>query len=784
VKRRPASTVFEGIEMLEGSSKPKSHNRSISGSSHPPLSHLGPDFTSTPPQIFTVLVDHPPNLISPYSHVLPDGAEPPVNQYYGSLNRNSSSSTAASTASPMTEESAMVSTPDVALMMGKGGVLGDDVWSGMGLRDALGLANTVEGEGLSNLDGAPSGTEKDNHPLIPSAYDVYFPNTDSIESGIPRHPPSPTASHTHSSLTTTPTVSSGSTARARHTLRHTASVSDLNEDSQRSEIINSPISRTPKEDSYERRPSVTFDSLETDTEHSSISTRRGLGFRTRPPLVRLRSSSLGDRRSRMRSNSTGGISTVTNSVYSIGEIITAEGAVLSPARTIRFGDMGGLGSAREIERAEYLTRHVGDVFGGDDSDMDHDFASPSALDTVATFMGSSAAVRRAFELDEGAEAIQHPSSSRPAPRNRKSSHVHRPLPVAPHLAYPPSPSRYGIPIPPSLPPTPRPVRPGLQPRQSSISRLWRRMSSTGGKKRDTGSSSGDHGDSTPSSDGSSPTIPLVPAVRRAASRNVVDPVMPIVTSPKPILAVTTSSTTTTKQVGKRLSKGKQPAPSLTSTKRAQNRVNQYDNKRYVDGEDISREFSWEQINIPTRDSSLKRQIPSRSSSMASVPIAARVPEPSPPLRVLDDAEGYLYAIRGSSSRTRSMRTAEVHDLDISTTSSSIIGSPIDSPTIEQRRKYRQTLVEIKDDHVFQQVLEDLARLETARLAGVASGETTPIMPVMLRTPSGELLEKKARQESIRAWFVTRELVQGERRYGRLLARGVSVSVLKRDEVGF
>jgi hypothetical protein len=100
------------------------------------------------------------------------------------------------------------------------------------------------------------------------------------------------------------------------------------------------------------------------------------------------------------------------------------------------------------------------------------------------------------------------------------------------------------------------------------------------------------------------------------------------------------------------------------------------------------------------------------------------------------------------------------------------GSETD-PSQEERRKYRQTLVDIQDDVVFHQVLQDLARLENerveqSRIQSDSDGE------------KGEELreERKPDKGEIRAWFVTRELVQGERRHGRLLARGVAVSFFR------
>jgi hypothetical protein len=93
-----------------------------------------------------------------------------------------------------------------------------------------------------------------------------------------------------------------------------------------------------------------------------------------------------------------------------------------------------------------------------------------------------------------------------------------------------------------------------------------------------------------------------------------------------------------------------------------------------------------------------------------------------------------------------------------------------SPSLEERRKYRQTLVDIQDDVVFHQVLQDLARLEKKE------DDEKEMSPTDSNTCESEVREEwKPDKDEIRAWFVTRELVQGERRHGRLLARGVAVS---------
>lgn len=97
-----------------------------------------------------------------------------------------------------------------------------------------------------------------------------------------------------------------------------------------------------------------------------------------------------------------------------------------------------------------------------------------------------------------------------------------------------------------------------------------------------------------------------------------------------------------------------------------------------------------------------------------------------------------------------------------------------NPTAEERKRYRQTLVDIQDDVVFHQVLQDLARLDQQQQqhqtteSSEYAAEATPVAEI-------DRHSWRADKGEVRAWFVTREMVQGERRHGRLLARGVAVS---------
>jgi hypothetical protein len=143
------------------------------------------------------------------------------------------------------------------------------------------------------------------------------------------------------------------------------------------------------------------------------------------------------------------------------------------------------------------------------------------------------------------------------------------------------------------------------------------------------------------------------------------------------------------------------------------------------------------------------------------------PEPTPGIENIDP----FISVSGKSPPRVARRR-----LDQRRARFSVDGSE-STPSAEERRKYRQTLVDIQDDVVFHQVLQDLARLEKqddddrerqSRDDAVDGKE--------------EVREEwKPDKGEIRAWFVTRELVQGERRHGRLLARGVAVSYIRFGE---
>jgi len=175
-------------------------------------------------------------------------------------------------------------------------------------------------------------------------------------------------------------------------------------------------------------------------------------------------------------------------------------------------------------------------------------------------------------------------------------------------------------------------------------------------------------------------------------------------------------------------------------------------------------------------------IPGRNSSLVDLPLAATPRGISTmttsPVALDGLVEDYFSGQHATTARPRRLSTSRVEGLP-----NTAYGSGLN--TAERRRKYRQTLVEIKDDVVFQQVLQNLADLEdlSSQVSQVkdAQGDVEEDMGLLMRPTSrsaqrGESSASGAiRQESIQAWFVTREIIQGERRHGRVLARGVAVS---------
>ena len=208
------------------------------------------------------------------------------------------------------------------------------------------------------------------------------------------------------------------------------------------------------------------------------------------------------------------------------------------------------------------------------------------------------------------------------------------------------------------------------------------------------------------------------------------------------------------------------------------------------------------ISVPSRKSSLQR-----NSVVTWAPSPTEIPVPTIP---------FLLGNPGIQSRPVSLHIATEGQVISPAMSPISEPSPLVLPEIlttrprnrEARRKYRQSLVEIQDDRLFQQVLENLDGGDVASMtnAMAAENDTSPMRELDPNTNNGSvvarststpeedsdddmlLMRPKTRRESepgsdgrrqkaakIGAWFVTREIVQGERRHGRLLARGIAVS---------
>ena len=125
-------------------------------------------------------------------------------------------------------------------------------------------------------------------------------------------------------------------------------------------------------------------------------------------------------------------------------------------------------------------------------------------------------------------------------------------------------------------------------------------------------------------------------------------------------------------------------------------------------------------------------------------------------------------------------------------------------TGSERYRRCQSLVDVRDDHLFQRLVEDLAEHDldmppavpfhvgtasahipppgsermdatTDQTGDAAEGQGNQVILIRSRSLPGEK-EQRRKRDHVSAWFVTREIVQGEKRYARLLAKAVSVSV--------
>ncbi|WVW86742.1 hypothetical protein I302_108796 [Kwoniella bestiolae CBS 10118] len=806
-KRRPVSVVYDQVEMAERPSTSSDRG------------HYDPRAVSTyntSAQIYTVLSAplHPSSSLP-----LPEGAAPPSHLNWP-LNRNPSCSTNASSGmTPSTDESGTLETPNNAVIIPGQGE--DRLWERIGEpRPPLSRSSTFsfkEGDDgnitLSKREGYFQ--QKIKRDISSSSGETQTENgnsysTISTDSSPTFHKPAPTGNYT-------PTVSSGSDVTARQPRSLRVSTSNLELKTNRSETLISPTSSIRKKSvAFEAQPIAPEDSSQ---PHQDVYTRP-----VRPPLTRLRSSSLG------------AMSINTNSVYSVGEVVTATTAVVIPARALEVNSLTVSGIARESPTSR-----------------------EGVAELLADFENSSGAVRRAFEnerqrgdwplsfSEDGYEDENGPRSS------SKKFQTSRPAPPPPRLASPLKKNAR-----PPLSPILRssttsnspkklvsfhsnattttetgeatqdsPKRPSMPARSSSLSRLWRRLSTSGSVVKVKKSKS--------SFENLKDAIPPVPQVKKDEWYG---------TSSESPTKMTTNNLEKLMSTRMRRSKG-----SLDLTSIGKENPDFLAALKPVSSKDLDRPSTPSSISSNSKRSKGKKRtstIPPPRAQSVPLPIRSDTPpvipplSPTPPLKnplpspevhpvksgnlppVPNDFGLDTNAEAGPSSLTTPVRSfrklsappstgtwktplgpytpplsAIVNDYfrDLKTTT--LLGSSSDSifdrevtlhrtslhedveyQSYDAKRRYRQSLVEIKDDLAFQATVEELVKLESdgrVRItrAGGAALRNNEQTPPMYRTPSKDLMEKQARQENIRAWFVTRELVQGERRYGRLLAKGVA-----------
>ena len=470
------------------------------------------------------------------------------------------------------------------------------------------------------------------------------------------------------------------------------------------------------------RRCVTFDtSLHPDLDESDSEATTSRGRRS----ARLSASTA----VRRRSSSMGRVSMVTTSVYSIGDINMAVNGMVTPAQTVHFNASTSTIAEPPEERRIQET----------------------AKGMVDALMRSSSAIRRAFTTEKQHIDRHTASQETSASLNEEPSPLHtRPRtfslrcpPPPPHLVRSSTAPRFtlGPPDSPSslandsveslhavdelsLAQISSPDLSGTPPRQNSLTRLWRQLSNGKPSKKTKGVDDDDwcgFGQVSPSS-----------RIRREASLRAgpIDPMIPEVDRTGRIMVTLNSR------------------PDSRSGSRSSSFA------RLRQAEDDG-----QPLDIPSpanRTSSLPFTVSHRSSSLHLASSIAGVDSPKQ-----SDAP-----VPNSSHDIMTSTAANVNEILIRR----VRTEPHD---FETRRKYRQTLVEIKDDRVFQQVLEGLTRLE-ADARGDGHTEKPPQSPGLRRTLSMVSVDLNTRNH-FRAWFVTRELVQGERRHGRLLARGVDVS---------
>nr|XP_018260431.1 uncharacterized protein I303_07351 [Kwoniella dejecticola CBS 10117]OBR82589.1 hypothetical protein I303_07351 [Kwoniella dejecticola CBS 10117] len=790
-KRRPVSMMHDQVELVERPSV-----SSDGGSLSSPQNYVNP----APAQIYTVLtgpVTFPLSFLT--SLPLPEGAAPPSHILNWPLNRNPSCSTNASSGmTPSTDESGMLETPNNAVIIPGQGE--DRLWERIGEpRPPLSRASTfsyregddgtiVKREGYFHHKSArdASSSSQDtayvNGPLRPATQDTY-----------PIVPPNV------STGTYTPTVSSASdvTAKIPRSLR--ISTSNLELKSNQVEPLVSPTASV-------RKRSVAFEKKPLAPEQSAALPQEDQPRPVRPPLMRLRSSSMG------------AMSVNTNSVYSVGEVAVATSAKVTKAQALVIGH------------------------------PPQDDQTGGVAELLAELENSSEAVRRAFDqerqrgdwpaandknaLEQPAKRVHNARPAPPPPRllpAKKLSAGPTPSPILRSASTAASPKKLvsfhstaegdiqNVSASQGSAPSKRPTMPS---RSSSFSRLWRKLSTSGyggnAKK----------GKSFDNLDNDIPPVPqtkkdewygaLTESPTKTTSNNLEDVMSSRIKRSRGSLDLTSVgkenpdflSLPTRSSFTK--DKDRPSTPSSTSSRRSKGK----------------KRLSLTSIP-PPRAQSVPLSLPIRSDTPPVIPPLSPTPPlgdplPSPTSLTLDSDNTVCLTHASTASTTdvtvrsfRKIPAAEgsknwrtplgpytpplsaivndyFRDLKSASSSSSHYHSELFTREItlhrtslhedaeyqsyDAKRRYRQSLVEIKDDEAFQATVEQLVKLESdgrVRMTRAGGAALRGDMPPIYRTPSKDLSEKQIRQENIRAWFVTRELVQGERRHGRLLAKGVA-----------
>ncbi|WVF68609.1 hypothetical protein IAT40_003379 [Kwoniella sp. CBS 6097] len=863
-KRRPVTAIYDQIELVERPStstthhpqRERGHIRSASAHASPsPLTH----------NVTDIPVPYRPPVHSS-SLPLPLGAAPPLpqTQFNWSLNRNPSSSTAASSGmTPSTEESAMIETPSNAVLVpGRDGYPAGGLWEDLGTGATLSRASTCsykEGDnGMIVQDRITVGKEAPDDELTDKRSTIISDPPTNPGERLSNGNSSPTFSTTLSTITNTRTVSSGSDVTAKPPKPRRISTSNLELRNTRTlseaVISNDSTETTP---SSTRRQEVNFE-LQPLAPEAADNT--DVEIRTRPVRPAF---------GRLRSSSVGAMSVNTNSVYSVGEVMTATNATVATAHAVR------LSTTTSVAQQPA----VGAVVGHAKKEM------IEVTETIRNFEGSSEALRRAFdyERERGQWPLAfisdqiHPDDRVPInhslPKSKsRPAHSGRAAPPPPHLS-PKSKKETRPPLSlilrpststsspmkqvsftsqiaqPSQPASPQelpketevpksPSRPGMPARSGSFSRLWRRLSSSGSLGRGKKSKSMSY-----NVNGDDEDIPPVPQTKKheiyrdipsgiapsnsriKRSRASLDLTIPLKSTPIASLLDSFSKENDPKSdsgderpatpSSLRAKKGKMKIPAVPPP-----RANSAPLAGWTDSSTppelppitslqnplpspdfIPFDFTASPMPIEGDLPSMAEQqsqpstTPVRSfRKISAPPTSANWKTPlgpyTPPLSAIvsdyfrdakpsglgDLPEGIVFAREIQLHRVSLHEDAEMQSYDA-------------------KRRYRQSLVEIKDDEAFQATVEELVKLESdgrvrmtraggaALRSGMSGGSSTP--PPIFRTASKDLLEKQVRQENIRAWFVTRELVHGERRHGRLLARGVSavqIAAKARDEV--